>query len=355
MQTPYFTEGQTEPVDPSKAVENGENGNGNGNENEKLDQKKNGQGGEDEGQMYAPMQKRPFDPVESTGHAASEQNSSSGGSSGFSGGVRKILHPAEALDSARQTAELIMKDAMDALIRTKQRLMEILPSLMPSQAAAAAAPDAASKMSRLEGISCAKTWQKAQNGLSKKELTRLGKADLRRGCSTDKTRYRMEQGMEMLKPLGLQVSHQVSVLRRGQVVENVEQGMLGKAEGGVPAAGTDAEQNGSDEKPSEGVASNASGSNGGLTTNTTTGSVHQSSPDSQSRKKWKVMPEESRMCCVLNLLCCTGPFFSRPWFVPPTSVKSGAKSFSIVLLGSGFTVVAGLSPLQISTRGYVDV
>ncbi|BBN14645.1 hypothetical protein MPTK1_6g13230 [Marchantia polymorpha subsp. ruderalis] len=218
MQTPYFTEGQTEPVDPSKAVENGENGNGNGNENEKLDQKKNGQGGEDEGQMYAPMQKRPFDPVESTGHAASEQNSSSGGSSGFSGGVRKILHPAEALDSARQTAELIMKDAMDALIRTKQRLMEILPSLMPSQAAAAAAPDAASK-----------------------------------------------------------------------VVENVEQGMLGKAEGGVPAAGTDAEQNGSDEKPSEGVASNASGSNGGLTTNTTTGSVHQSSPDSQSRKKWKVV------------------------------------------------------------------
>ncbi|KAG6544263.1 hypothetical protein Mapa_014266 [Marchantia paleacea] len=214
MQTPYFTEGQTEPVDPSKAVENE-------NENEKLDHKNGrgdsdgqGEGGGEEGQMYAPMQKGPLDPVECTGHTTSEQNSTSGGSGGFSGGVRKILHPAEALDSARHTAELIMKDAMDALIRTKQRLMEILPSLMPSHAAAAAT-DATSK-----------------------------------------------------------------------VVENVEQGMLGKAEGGVPHAGTDAELNGSDEKPSEGVASNKSG---GLTTNTTMGHVHQSSPDSQSRKKSKVV------------------------------------------------------------------
>ncbi|KAL2622092.1 hypothetical protein R1flu_002297 [Riccia fluitans] len=136
MQTPYFTRGQTEPIDPTEAVES-ENQSGKKLEdkNDKGDGSRKEEKEGDEGQVYAPMQKEPLDPTESTGQQTPKNSNEEMNNGGFAG-VRKILHPAEeALDSARHTAELIMKDAMDALIRTKQRLMEILPSLMPSHVA----------------------------------------------------------------------------------------------------------------------------------------------------------------------------------------------------------------------------
>ncbi|CAM6110896.1 unnamed protein product [Calypogeia fissa] len=57
----------------------------------------------------------------------------------MSGVRKKLLIPAEeALDSARVAAELVMKDAMEALQRTKQRIMEILHRNSPPQAPPAA-------------------------------------------------------------------------------------------------------------------------------------------------------------------------------------------------------------------------
>lgn len=61
----------------------------------------------------------------------------------LSGVRKKLLLPAEeALESARAAAELVLKDAMEALQRTKQRLMEVL---LPHHAAAQAAPSAEDK------------------------------------------------------------------------------------------------------------------------------------------------------------------------------------------------------------------
>ncbi|CAM6097134.1 unnamed protein product [Calypogeia fissa] len=65
--------------------------------------------------------------------AAAENNNS------MSGVRKKLLIPAEeALDSARVAAELVMKDAMEALQRTKQRIMELLHRNSPPQAPPAA-------------------------------------------------------------------------------------------------------------------------------------------------------------------------------------------------------------------------
>ncbi|KAL3691971.1 hypothetical protein R1sor_005622 [Riccia sorocarpa] len=146
MQTPYFTKGQMEPMDPTKAVENENEGEKSVERKDKRDGDGGGSSGReerkeakegDEGQGNGPMQK---EPTESTGQQKQQQNNNNETNNGSFAGVRKILHPAEeALDSARHTAELIMKDAMDALLKTKQRLMEILPSLMPSHTASDAA------------------------------------------------------------------------------------------------------------------------------------------------------------------------------------------------------------------------
>ncbi|CAM6097138.1 unnamed protein product [Calypogeia fissa] len=88
-----------------------------------------------EPQLNAPTETEKAEQEEKSEKKEAEKVAAAENNNSMSGVRKKLLIPAEeALDSARVAAELVMKDAMEALQRTKQRIMELLHRNSPPQA-----------------------------------------------------------------------------------------------------------------------------------------------------------------------------------------------------------------------------
>jgi hypothetical protein len=105
------------------------------------------------GPIFDPLSKEGKEGEEKEGSKEEEGSAVAASENNNVSGVRKkLLIPAEeALESARAAAELVIKDAMEALQRTKQRLMEVL---LPHHAASQAPPSADDKVIKVNPQKC---------------------------------------------------------------------------------------------------------------------------------------------------------------------------------------------------------